>query len=360
MIGQLHRVIQEIEHEWSRKRLLVVGDVMLDKYIWGDVGRISPEAPVPVVRGNRQEARPGGAANVAMNLARLGAQAVVVGITGADADEKLLDAALSAAGVVPPRLAGEFPTITKTRILGRSQQMLRLDFERLGAIEPSTYDRLIETPLARLSSCDALVLSDYAKGSLKPVLCSSHRGRAQTRHPRSRRSQKSDHSQYRGATTICPNLTELAAATQLSTHDLEPLLAAAEAMVTDHDIEFLTATMSENGIAVVRPGNRFVAPAQAREVFDVSGAGDTVIAVLALSLASALQPETAVQLANLAAGIVVGKVGTAPIEQHEFISVLSPESPCTRKIRSLTATNSHSASRLESQRRAHRLYQRLL
>lgn len=327
MIGQLHRVIQEIEHEWSRKRLLVVGDVMLDKYIWGDVGRISPEAPVPVVRGNRQEARPGGAANVALNLARLGAQAVVVGITGADADEKLLDAALNAAGVEAGLVsAGEFSTITKTRILGGSQQMLRLDFERLGAIEPSTYDRLIEAALSRLSNCDALVLSDYAKGSLKPVVCQALIAAARKQGiPVLVDPKNPDYSRYRGATTICPNLTELAAATQLSAGDLEPLLAAAEAMVTDLDIEFFTATLSEKGIAVVRPGNRFVAPAQARQVFDVSGAGDTVIAVLALCLASALQPETAVQLANLAAGIVVGKVGTVPVEKHELLAALSPE-----------------------------------
>ncbi len=128
VIGQLHRVIQEIEHQWTGKRLLVAGDVMLDKYIWGDVGRISPEAPVPVVRGTRQEAKPGGAANVATNIARLGAQATVVGITGADQDEKLLESALTAAGVEACLVSSkEFSTITKTRILGGSQQMLRLD-----------------------------------------------------------------------------------------------------------------------------------------------------------------------------------------------------------------------------------------
>jgi D-beta-D-heptose 7-phosphate kinase / D-beta-D-heptose 1-phosphate adenosyltransferase len=327
VIGQLHRVIREIEYEWARKRLLVVGDVMLDKYIWGDVGRISPEAPVPIVRGTRQEAKPGGAANVAMNIARLGAQATVVGITGADQDEKLLTASLHASGVTPSLVTSAgFDTITKTRILSGSQQMLRLDFERLGAIEQAAYDRLVETALAQLSNCDALVLSDYAKGALKPAVCQALISAARKLGIPVLVDPKSpDYSRYRGATTICPNLTELAAATQLSAGDLEPLLAAAEAMVSDLDIEFFTATMSEKGIALVRPGNRFVAPAVARQVFDVSGAGDTVVAVLALCLASALQPETAVQLANVAAGIVVGKVGTVPVEKHELLVALSPQ-----------------------------------
>lgn len=327
MIGQLHRVIQEIEHEWAHKRLLVVGDVMLDKYIWGDVGRISPEAPVPVVRGTRQEAKPGGAANVAMNLARLGAGAAVIGITGGDEDDRVLSAALRTAGAEPCFIpSAEFSTITKTRILSGSQQMLRLDFEHLGKIEQATYDRFLDAALARLSSCDALVLSDYAKGALKPTVCQGLIAAARKRGIPVLVDPKSpDYSRYRGATTICPNLTELAAATQLSAGDLEPLLAAAEAMVTDLDIEFFTTTMSEKGIALIRPGNRFVAPAQARQVFDVSGAGDTVVAVLALCLASALQPETAVQLANVAAGIVVGKVGTVPVERHELLAALSPQ-----------------------------------
>jgi D-beta-D-heptose 7-phosphate kinase/D-beta-D-heptose 1-phosphate adenosyltransferase len=327
VIGQLHRVIHEVEHEWQGKHLLVVGDVMLDKYIWGDVGRISPEAPVPIVRGTRQEAKPGGAANVAMNLAGLGAQTTVVGITGGDDDERLLAAGLRASGVASHLIAsGNFPTISKTRILSGSQQMLRLDFERLGTIEPQVYDRLVETAQAQLSGCDALVLSDYAKGALKPAVCQALICAARKMGIPVLVDPKSpDYSRYRGATTICPNLTELAAATHFNVSDLEPLLAAAEAMVADLDIEFLTVTMSEKGIALVRPGNRFVAPAQARQVFDVSGAGDTVIAVLALCLASGLQPETAVQLANVAAGIVVGKVGTVPVEKHELLAALSPQ-----------------------------------
>lgn len=327
MIGQLHRVIEDIEHEWAGKHLLVVGDVMLDKYIWGDVGRISPEAPVPIVRGSRQEERPGGAANVALNLACLGAQTIVVGITGGDESERSLAASLKAGGVTPHFIsASDYPTITKTRILSGGQQMLRLDFERLGNIPQSAFDQLIQKSLALLSNCDAIVLSDYAKGVVTPAVCQAIISAARKLGIPVLVDPKSpDYSQYRGATTICPNMGELANAARVDSGNLDALLSAAESMVTSLDIEFLTATLSDKGIALVRPGNRFVAPAQARQVFDVSGAGDTVIAVIALCLASGLQPETAVQLANVAAGIVVGKVGTVPVEKHELLAALSDE-----------------------------------
>jgi D-beta-D-heptose 7-phosphate kinase/D-beta-D-heptose 1-phosphate adenosyltransferase len=327
VIGQLHRVIHDIESEWAGKRLLVVGDVMLDKYIWGDVGRISPEAPVPVVRGIREDEKPGGAANVAMNIACLGAQVGVVGVTGTDTSAQQLAESLRSNGVVPQFVAsGDFPTVTKTRILGGRQQMLRLDFERLGSIEQDAYDRLVELTLELLPGSHALVLSDYAKGVITAGVC-------QALIPAARRlgipvlvdPKGLDFSHYRGATTVCPNLGELARAVRLDPGNLDALLTAAEAMVSQLDLEFLTATLSEKGIALVRPGNRLVAPAQARQVFDVSGAGDTVIAVLSLCLASGLQPETAVQLANVAAGIVVGKVGTMPVQKHELLAALGPQ-----------------------------------
>jgi D-beta-D-heptose 7-phosphate kinase/D-beta-D-heptose 1-phosphate adenosyltransferase len=326
LIEQLHEAIQEIEHGWAAKRLLVVGDVMLDKYIWGEVARISPEAPVPVVRAIRQSEQPGGAANVAMNLARLGAQVVVAGFTGGDEDQRLLAAVLRANGISPEFVISEgFPTITKLRILGGSQQMLRLDSERLAERAQGNHDRLVERVLNLLPGSDAVVLSDYAKGALTPEVCQQVIQAARKLEiPVLADPKNVDFSRYRGATTICPNRSELAAAVRADAHDLEALLAAAESIIRPLDIEFLTATLSEKGIALVRPGSRFLAPAVAREVFDVSGAGDTVIAVLALCLASRLRPETAVQLANVAAGIVVGKAGTAPVEKHELLAALAP------------------------------------
>jgi D-beta-D-heptose 7-phosphate kinase/D-beta-D-heptose 1-phosphate adenosyltransferase len=327
MMEQLHEVIGEIEHKWSTKRLLVVGDVMLDKYIWGDVARISPEAPVPIVRATHHSEQPGGAANVAMNLARLGAQVAVAGFTGADENAALLTASLHANRISPILVSCDaLPTVTKLRILGGRQQMLRLDSEQEGERPKDEYDRLIDGVLAQLPGCDAVVLSDYAKGVLSPEVCQAVIKAARaTGIPVLVDPKRTDFSCYRGATAICPNLRELSSALRTDSHDLRELLTAAEAMIPAFDLEFLAATLSEKGIALVRPHRHFIAPAVARQVFDVSGAGDTVIAVLALCLASRLNLETAVELANVAAGIVVGKVGTVPVEKHELLAALSPE-----------------------------------
>ena len=327
MLEQLNVVVQDIERGWKSRRLLVVGDLMLDKYVWGEVSRISPEAPVPVVHLNHQTHQPGGAANVAMNLARLGAQALVVGFTGDDEDEKLLLEGVSANGITPcfVKSAG-FPTITKLRIVGGKQQMLRLDRERLAPRSDEDQQKLIEAALKHLPSCHAVILSDYAKGVLTPVVCQSIiRAARASGVPVLVDPKSTDFSRYAGATTICPNLGELARAAALDTRDLNALLDAAQSMVSQYNLEFLTATMSEKGIALVLPGERILVAAQARQVFDVSGAGDTVIAVLALSLASGLEPEVGVRLANIAAGVVVEKVGTVPIEKHELLAALSPE-----------------------------------
>ena len=331
MIDRLHEIISEIEQNWQRLRLLVVGDVMLDKYIWGEVGRISPEAPVPVVRVTRQNERPGGAANVGMNLAHLGAQTLVAGFSGADENEALLAESLRSNSITPILVGcSGYPTITKLRILGGRQQMLRLDAERLGARPPADYQRLLDAVLAELPNCHAVILSDYAKGVLSPEVCQSIIAAARKLSiPVLVDPKSADFTRYAGATTVCPNLSELVAAVRavvpdIDARDTEALLQAADGMVTEFDLEFLTATLSEKGIALVRPGSRIVAPAQARQVFDVSGAGDTVIAVLALCLASGLPPEVGVQLANVAAGIVVGKVGTVPVEKYELLAALAP------------------------------------
>ena len=326
MIRQLHQVIQEIEDNWASRRMLVVGDVMLDKYIFGEVGRISPEAPVPVLRATHQTEQPGGAANVAMNLARLGAKAHVIGFTGSDENEKLLAQLLESEGITHGFIACQgFPTITKQRILGGRQQMLRVDTERLADRAQPDGDRIVQAVLIELPSCHAVILSDYAKGVLTPDVCRNVIQAARARGiPVLVDPKSADFTRYRGATTICPNLGELAAAVHLDTRELTPLLDAAQSLVSKLDIEFMTATLGEKGIALLRADRRVVAPAVARQVFDVSGAGDTVIAVLALALASGLKPETAVELANIAAGVVVAKVGTVPVEKHELLAALAP------------------------------------
>jgi D-beta-D-heptose 7-phosphate kinase / D-beta-D-heptose 1-phosphate adenosyltransferase len=327
LIKQSYEVIHQIEHAWPEKRLLVLGDVMLDKYIWGDVGRISPEAPVPVVRATHQSEQPGGAANVAMNLVKLGASVSLAGFTGGDEDERVLLDSLRSHGIDAAFVSCEgFPTVTKTRILGGRQQMLRLDTENLGKRPEVAYERVLAKVLEELPRCHAVVLSDYGKGVLAPAVCRTViNGARQLGIPVLVDPKTADFNRYRGATTICPNLQELSAASQEDIHDLEAMLIAAERMVGEFDLQYLTATLSERGIAVVRPGNRYIASAVARQVFDVSGAGDTVIATLALCLATGLDVEASVQLANIAAGIVVGKVGTAPVEKYELLAELEPE-----------------------------------
>jgi len=327
MMDQVREVVRQIEHHWASKRVLVVGDVMLDKYVFGEVGRISPEAPVPVVLATHHSEQPGGAGNVAMNLSRLGAKAHVIGFTGGDEDERLLGSRLNTAGIAFSFIfSAGFPTITKQRIVGGRQQMLRIDSERLGARAQDDYDRLVSAVLAHLPGCDAVVLSDYAKGVLTPEVCKQViQAARELGIPVLVDPKSTDFTRYTGATTICPNLGELAAAARLDGRDLKALLDGAEAMIPALDVDYLIATLSEKGIALVRKGSRFIAPALARQVFDVSGAGDTVIAVLALCVASGLTAETAVELANVAAGIVVGKVGTVPVEKHELLAALSPD-----------------------------------
>ncbi len=328
MLPQLHSVLNLLESGFGQLRVLVVGDIMLDRYILGEVERISPEAPVPVLRHAQRYERPGGAANVAMNLAGLGCQAYLCGFWGADGEKaellKLLDAArVDTLGVVSCSL----PTISKTRIVARTQQLLRLDIESREAVPQVELDRLESRALELVKKVHAVILSDYAKGALTDDICASIiRAARSAGIPVLVDPKTKDLSKYSGATTVCPNLNELALATGVQAQDTDRLLAAARVQMQEHDFKFLTVTMSEKGIRILGPEGDYHSPARAREVYDVSGAGDTVIATLAASLAGGLHIYTAVELANLAAGIVVGKIGTVPIAQHELISALTPSS----------------------------------
>jgi D-beta-D-heptose 7-phosphate kinase / D-beta-D-heptose 1-phosphate adenosyltransferase len=325
-LPELHAVLGLLAGGFARVRVLVVGDLMLDRYILGEVDRISPEAPVPVLRHAQRYERAGGAANVAMNLAGLGCEAVLAGFWGEDAERRELENLLSEAmvdmvGVVTTAL----PTISKTRIVGRTQQLLRLDIE--SAERPGADDerRLIERVEALASKVHAVVLSDYAKGALTREVCDRViRAARYAGVPVLVDPKTPDLSKYSGATVVCPNLHELRVATGGEGEDLDALLRAGEVQRREHDLRYLAVTMSERGIRLLSEAGAYHSPARAREVFDVSGAGDTVIATMAASLAAGLQIETAVELANLAAGIVVGKVGTVPIAHHELTALLTP------------------------------------
>ncbi len=328
MLPETHAVLGLLEGGFAKLKVLVVGDLMLDRYILGDVDRISPEAPVPVLRHVQRYERAGGAANVAMNLAGLGCQTVLAGFWGEDAEKDELAGMLSAAkvdtvGVVTTSL----PTISKTRIVGRRQQLLRLDIESREQPGEQDRQRLMQRANELVSKVHAVVLSDYAKGALTRELCEAVIRAARTVGiPVLADPKTPDFAKYSGATVVCPNLQELAVATGVAAHELEALLEAGELQRQEHELKYLCVTMSEKGIRVLSEGGSHHSPARAREVFDVSGAGDTVIATLAAALAGGLKIETAIELANLAAGIVVAKVGTVPIAQHELIAALTPSS----------------------------------
>jgi rfaE bifunctional protein kinase chain/domain len=292
----------------SKARVLVVGDVMLDRYWFGDVSRISPEAPVPVVKIERIEERPGGAANVARNCAALGARAALLSVVGADEAGQAL-ARLLANREIDASLHedGQLNTTVKLRVLGRQQQLLRIDFENAPTHE------VLQAKLAeftqRLAGCDVVVLSDYGKGGLTHIAEMIRLARAAGK-PILVDPKGDDYARYAGVSVITPNRAELRAVVG-RWRDEDELRQRAERLRTDLGIDALLLTRSEEGMTLFTEAGALSEPALAREVYDVSGAGDTVIATLAVMLASGLGPGEAMKLANRAAGVVVGKLGTA-------------------------------------------------
>lgn len=295
--------------------VLVVGDVMLDRYWHGTTSRISPEAPVPVVRVDQHEDRPGGAANVALNIAALGAPAYLVGVTGQDEAADALTDSLRAAHVqVRFQRIAQQPTIVKLRIMSRHQQLIRVDFEEPFDTDPQA---LASDTAAMLAGVKVLVLSDYGKGALK-----NHQALIQLAKARNipvlADPKGKDFSIYRGASLITPNLSEFEAIVGVCADDAE-LVAKGNELMAQLDLGALLVTRGEHGMTLLRPGQAALhLPARAREVFDVTGAGDTVISTLAAALAAGEDLPQAVGLANLAAGIVVGKLGTAAISAPEL------------------------------------------
>lgn len=328
MFDDPQRVLDAVRTGFGGRRVLVVGDLMLDRYLWGQVQRISPEAPVPVVHLKRETATAGGAANVARNLAALGLEVEVAGVTGADTARDRLLAELARCGVGAAAVlpASDRGTTVKTRVVGNHQQMIRIDEEHSGPLPTPDRERLIESVTERLRGAAVLVLSDYAKGVLGPELCRALLDAARNQDvpvlvdPKGR-----DFSRYAGATLVTPNRAELAVATGADGGDLDALLAAGRALREHLSLTLLVVTLSEQGMALISTGGERLIPAVAREVFDVSGAGDTVIAAFAAGLAAGLDHTDTAHLANLAAGVVVGKVGTAPITRDELLAAISGE-----------------------------------
>ncbi|MEO1035004.1 MAG: bifunctional D-glycero-beta-D-manno-heptose-7-phosphate kinase/D-glycero-beta-D-manno-heptose 1-phosphate adenylyltransferase HldE [Pseudomonadota bacterium] len=334
--------------DFSQARVVVAGDVMLDEYWFGATSRISPEAPVPVVHVGSDEARPGGAANVAINLAALGARTALTGVVGNDAAAGMLGDLITEAGiehrfVVHP----DMPTISKLRVLSRGQQLIRLDREDHGSAGPS-----LNAPLEKLlGAADALVLSDYAKGALSDVQALIELARE--RHvPVLVDPKGTEFVRYRGATLLTPNQSEFEAVVGPCKDDAD-LVAKARALINELDLAALLVTRSERGMLLVDTADAepFFLSTVAREVFDVTGAGDTVIATLAAALAAGCSRREAATLANLAAGLVVRKVGVASVTPAEMRDALHQRGTGGRGVQSAaTLVDLRAAARTAGQR----------
>jgi rfaE bifunctional protein kinase chain/domain len=298
-----------------RVRLLVVGDVMLDRYWFGEVDRISPEAPVPVVRIASTEERLGGAANVARNITALGARAGVLSVVGDDEPGRTVAALLRQAGVTDHlHVDAALATTVKLRVIGRRQQLARIDFESAPVAEVLAAH--FQQFQSLLDSHDLVVLSDYGKGGLTHITWMIEAARLAGR-PVIVDPKGDDYSRYQGATLITPNRAELREVVG-RWRDEDDLLRRVQKLRADLGLQALLLTRSEEGMSLYTEDGIWSVPAQAREVFDVSGAGDTVIAVLGTMLAAGLDLRQAVSLANRAGGIVVGKLGTATVSYEEL------------------------------------------
>ena len=316
-----------VRKSFGHKRVLVVGDLMLDRYMGGKVERISPEAPVPILNPQTEEIRAGGAGNVALNLRGLGLEVAVAGYTGKDENRDRLLKVLAARGVDTSAVVtlADRPTVTKTRITAGHQHVLRVDSEDLKDIGANDRERLFQAVAAQLP-VDAIILSDYAKGVLSRDLCQRLIAAArQTDTPVLVDPKGLDFSKYAGATAVTPNLLEISRAGAVEAGNEADLIRAASGFVDSLGLEFLILTRGPGGITLVSKDQTIHSPARAREVFDVSGAGDTVIASVAAGMLGDLDYTDMLHMANLAAGYVVGRAGTVAIEQAALMWTLRTE-----------------------------------
>lgn len=301
---------------FQQAKLLVVGDVMLDRYWHGVASRVSPEAPVPVVRVGNHEDRPGGAGNVALNIAALGSAATLVGVVGKDDTGEELRSRLNAAGVYCEFLqSADKPTITKLRVISQHQQLIRLDFEQ--QFDEKDIAGLYERVSSLIDETQVLVLSDYGKGALQDVPALIELG-IKHKIPVIVDPKGTEFEKYRGATLITPNLTEFESVVGPSINE-DDFVRKGLKLLSELELQALLITRGEHGMTLIRPDSpELHLPAKAQEVFDVTGAGDTVISVLAAAMAAGDSMADATAIANLAAGLVVGKLGTAAISGPEM------------------------------------------
>jgi D-beta-D-heptose 7-phosphate kinase/D-beta-D-heptose 1-phosphate adenosyltransferase len=312
--------------DFSKATILCLGDVMLDRFAYCETERLSPEAPVPVLLLRRTQSMLGGAGNVARNIAALGGKAVLLGLLGRDPAGAEVRALIGRTpGLVDRSVASAHrPTVCKTRYLAGHQQLLRVDEEETHDLEPAEETLLIEAALGAIPGVDAVVLSDYGKSVLGAKIIGAAIARARALGiPVYVDPKSDDFGRYRGATCVTPNVRELALASRMPVATEAEIVAAAAKVMADAGADAILVTRSEKGMVLVEAAGALHVEARAREVYDVTGAGDTVIAVLALARASGYPLSQAMHLANTAAGIVVSKLGTATVELDELMLELS-------------------------------------
>ena len=332
----------------ARSRVLCVGDVMLDHYVYGRVERVSPEAPIPVLRVEREVKKLGGAGNVLSNLHALGAQACFISVTGNDTAGREVGKLVAGLAGVEAHVLGDRarPTTIKTRYIAETQQMLRADREQAAAVKDNLRDDLTRMVEEVLPHYQVTVLSDYAKGVLgNGVAAAIIAAAVRAGHRVVVDPKGADYGAYRGASLVKPNRRELGEATKMPVGSEAEITAAARALIDAHGFATVLVSLSQEGMLVVeRSGATAKLDAAAREVFDVSGAGDTVVAVLAAALAAGAPVPDAARLANVAAGIVVGKAGTAVVHATELIETLvDRDALATRKVLPLPLAVDHVA-----------------
>ncbi len=321
------KIDKQVIAKFKNAKILVVGDLILDKFIWGNVERISPEAPVPVVVQDRESFMPGGASNVANNLASLEAKEVfMVGVIGSDSEGERLKMELKKRGV---NVSGLFldtarPTTLKTRIVAGHQQVVRLDKENTAPISKNTVRHIVDFAKKQIDKCDAVIIEDYGKGVICPDVLSPIISLAQEKKKVITVDPKEENFQYyRGVTAITPNLKEAFAASGWKAKDDNEITKMGLEILKRLNLTALLITMGEKGMRLFeRKGAIHHIDTVAQEVFDVSGAGDTVIAVFTLSLACGADFLSAAKIANICAGIVVGKVGVASVTKKELLTRL--------------------------------------
>ncbi|GAB4341066.1 MAG: D-glycero-beta-D-manno-heptose-7-phosphate kinase [Desulfobulbaceae bacterium] len=325
---------------FGETRILIIGDVIVDHFIWGTVNRISPEAPVPVVNVNREELLLGGSANVLRNIYSLGGRGALCGVIGRDGmGDRLLELLGELGSPVDGLVRGERPTTVKTRVVAQGQQVVRFDREETGQPGRATLSALLSYLEEHLRDFDAVIISDYAKGMVnEPLMIRLHQLRKEIIAGTGRLlplivdPKPENMHRFIGATVITPNNLEASRMSGMEIHDERQLLAAARFIREEIDCEAVLVTRGEAGMALLQADDRLeTIPTMAKEVYDVTGAGDTVVATLALGLAAGCSLRDAAVLANHAAGIVVGKVGTASVSADELREALKSDMERRRK-----------------------------